>query len=148
MRILPLLLLLAACAVPDAVLVHPELSVAHQDATCSGCHRDGLAEPPAEDCAGCHVAPEGHVDAPCEDCHDGRDWSGDAFDHPVSLPHSQDVAACEACHQGGAGGPVECLDCHAHRHQAVDPPHMALGVPGYEFKTRACLRCHPDARVH
>ncbi len=143
-----LLLLLAACSPSPASIVHPAMTAAHADAACSGCHEGSFEAPVAEDCAACHEPPLGHPEGACEGCHDGVLWDGAAFDHPVLLPHQSEVSACDACHLDQAGGATNCLRCHSHRSEAVSPPHMDRGVPGYEYKTDACLRCHPDAEVH
>jgi hypothetical protein len=147
-RILLLFVLLVGCSSPPQSFVHVELTDAHEAAPCSGCHGDEFEGPVQTECVDCHAAPAGHVERACDRCHDGEVWNGDAYEHELILPHQPDVEACDACHTEGDHNRARCLDCHDHRHEAVSPPHMYAGIPGYQFKSDACIRCHPDGRVH
>lgn len=141
-------LALPACEPPPEGFAHSALTEAHEAAPCSGCHGDSLDGSVETECAACHAAPEGHSDDACDLCHEGDRWDGAAFEHALPLPHQGEIDLCAACHPEGEHGRVDCLSCHEHRPEAVSPPHEQLGIPGYAFKTDACLRCHPDGRVH
>ena len=148
MRLVLTLLFLFGCVGHPQAFVHAELAAPHQEAPCSGCHGESLDEPVDTECAACHRPPDGHSEGACDECHDGQVWQGQAFVHALPLPHQGEVELCAACHPPEEPGLVDCLSCHEHRAEVVSPPHTEVGMPGYEFKTSACLRCHPDGRVH
>ncbi len=122
----------------------------HANATCTGCHGEGLeAASSSTACGSCHDdAHRGELGGACEDCHTPLGWAQSAafLRHretrfPLSGTHA--VADCTACHLRSrkevyAGTPTECVACHADdaRRPGVHLDHVAAG-----FRD-ACDTCH------
>lgn len=50
---------------------------------------------------------------------------------------------CNSCHGAfDTFAEFDCLGCHEHRRDIIDPVH--LGMSGYAYDSHACYECHPD----
>ncbi|HTM19382.1 MAG TPA: hypothetical protein VL172_02705 [Kofleriaceae bacterium] len=141
-RLLPLALAAACTAHGSAVEIRAD--------DCVLCHRadyDGAAPP--------HP---GHFPTTCADCHLTDGWvPALGGNHPeTQFPIGSGAHAgigCRDCHDltagpstGGAN--TNCIGCHEHRRDVVDPIHE--GIDGYGWDPSAphfCLTCHPDGQA-
>ncbi len=124
----------------------------HATQPCAACHRNGVYEGTARDCAGCHADAYRKTTSPnhiaagfpstCETCHKATDssFTQGKFDHgtwPLQGVHA--TQACTACHRNLVykGLPTSCDSCHLPQYQAAkQPDHVAAGFP------TTCETCH------
>lgn len=128
-------------------------------------------------CSDCHIVPGDRTQVSCIDCHDhaeaamatqhggtpGYAWQtqacldchrdGDALSRdvhdpifPISVQTLHKDSACADCHVDANDKEViSCVDCHAHESAPTQNEHV--GVGGYGYITRDCMKCHFDASV-
>jgi hypothetical protein len=105
----------------------------HQGLTCAQCHPRGLHLSARSQCGDCHDQPHGGTKAPCDTCHNPKDWKSATFQHDFCtciLPGKHQTAPCLSCHPKFrfTPTPFACAACHK-----KDLKHQDLG---------ACSRCH------
>lgn len=128
-----------------------ELTGAHTQVACAGCHLDLRFDGPdvkADDCASCHAdVHEGGMVQSCASCHTTRSFDavdGEAVHALTSFPltgaHRQ--VTCESCHVDDVGGaftslPTDCVSCHRPDYRsATVVDHVGSGYP------TNCTECH------
>jgi formate-dependent nitrite reductase membrane component NrfD len=114
-------------AVP--VELHPvQLTGAHQNASCEGCH-DGADEPAAEnECSQCHERPEGHLSGDCTICHTPDGWASSTAAIVVSLSPRM---------THGLKGQEDCQMCHS-----LDSPVRPAPSNHGDYANPQCTLCH------
>jgi hypothetical protein len=138
----------------DHALARFPLTGAHTRLECGRCHTGGRFRGTPTECVGCHQSDYDRTTSPshraagfptgCQACHGTNAWRPATFDHNRFFPiTSGDHAGigCTSCHPNpGSFSVFTCLDCHRGRAR-LDDEHE--DVPGYQFESRACYRCHP-----
>jgi hypothetical protein len=129
------------------------LSGAHQTASCTSCHANGIYKGTPRDCYSCHQEDfrqtrspnhvSGGFSTACETCHraGGPGWVSTNFRHTSAFPLNGTHASvsCADCHGDGVynGRSSECSSCHLADYQrTTDPNHAAAGFP------TTCQTCH------
>ena len=131
-----------------------QLNGAHETASCTACHIDGVYQGTPTDCIGCHqqdyddVADPNHAElgfpTDCLQCHTEIAWTPSDFDHSqfaFTLNGAHQTVACAECHVDNVfqGTPNNCVDCHQQDYDRVaDPIHVEPS-----FSTN-CLECHTE----
>lgn len=106
----------------------------HEGLACASCHQGGKhLTATRSSCGDCHAQQHGGTKAPCETCHNTKDWKTATFAHDFCtciLPGKHQTATCLACHPAFkfTPTPFACAGCHK-----KERPHEELG---------ACSQCH------
>ena len=139
------------------------LTLGHNIADCTQCHKNGNFTNTSPDCVSCHQTDFNNTTNPnhlatgfstdCMACHTTNpNWTPSTFNHdgqyfPIySGKHQGEWTNCNECHTTPNNlSTFSCIICHEHSNQAsLANDHN--GVSGYTYVSSECYRCHPDGK--
>jgi hypothetical protein len=124
-----------------------QLTGAHVNVECSGCHVNNVFKGTPQDCVGCHADPEFHAGlfpTECAACHTTAAWSPAQFNqaHTFPINHGEGgPSTCKTCHSERLNA-YTCYGCHEHNPAEIAAKHREEGISDFTD----CMSCHPSGQ--
>jgi len=131
----------------DHSLAAFQLSGAHAQVECEGCHVNDVFKGTPQDCFSCHAEPAYHIGlfgAECAACHSTDGWKPAAFNQAHTFPFNHggsEPSECRVCHAEALTS-YTCYTCHEHNPAQIESKHREEGISDF----RDCARCHPTGQ--
>lgn len=131
----------------DHSLAPFQLTGAHAQVECEGCHKEGVFKGTPQDCSACHAEPAYHIGlfgTKCTSCHTTDAWRPAVFDRPHTFPFNHGESGpseCRVCHTEALTS-YTCYTCHEHNPAQIESKHREEGISDF----RDCARCHPTGQ--